>query len=159
MIIKVFFTNFVLFIFLINLNLFNTYFYEGIFCLLISSFLSFLVYKKSENLKYILLILLTSFSINLSFFVLFPVALERSISVNMLREINLKYGESEFNFNQVLEINNSFTNSSEFTNKRIDEQIVSGNIVMNEMGNYSMSKLGKLTLKLFDLVSLIYDIK
>ena len=102
---------------------------------------------------------MTSFSINLSFFVLFPVALERSISVNMLREINLEYGESEFNFNQVLEINNSFTSSSEFTQKRIDEQMVSGNIVMNESGNYSMSKLGKLTLKLFELVSSIYDIK
>ena len=76
---------------------------------------------------------MTSFSINLSFFVLFPVALERSISVNMLREINLEYGESEFNFNQVLEINNSFTSSSEFTQKRIDEQMVSGNIVMNEV--------------------------
>jgi len=159
MIIKVFITNFVLFIFLINLNLFNTYFYEGVFCLLISSFLCFLIYKKSENLKYVLLLLLTSFSINLSFFVLFPVALERSISVNMLREINLEYGESEFNFNQVLEINNSFTSSTEFTQKRIDEQMVSGNIVINESGNYSMSKLGKLTLKLFELVSSIYDIK
>ncbi len=159
MIIKVFITNFVLFIFLINLNLFNTYFYEGVFCLLISSFLCLLLYKKSENLKYVLLLLLTSFSINLSFFVLFPVALERSISVNMLREINLEYGESEFNFNQVLEINNSFTSSSEFTQKRIDEQMVSGNIVMNESGNYSMTKLGKLTLKLFELVSSIYDIK
>tara|TARA_B100001113_G_scaffold46694_1_gene33337 strand:- start:10182 stop:10661 length:480 start_codon:yes stop_codon:yes gene_type:complete len=159
MIIKIFITNFVLFIFLINLNLFDTYFYEGIFCLLISSFLCFFLYKKSENLKYVLLLLITSFSINLSFFVLFPVALERSISVNMLREINLEYGESEFNFNQVLEINNSFTNSSEFTQKRIDEQMVSGNIVISESGNYSMSKLSKLTLKLFELVSLIYDIK
>jgi hypothetical protein len=37
--------------------------------------------------------------------------------------------------------------------------MVSGNIVINESGNYSMSKLGKLTLKLFELVSSIYDIK
>ena len=77
----------------------------------------------------------------------------------MLREINLEYGEGEFNFNQVLEINNSFTSSNEFSQKRIDEQMVSGNIVMNESGNYSMTKLGKLTLKLFELVSSIYDIK
>ena len=77
----------------------------------------------------------------------------------MLREIDLEYGESDFNFNQVLEINKSFTNSNEFTQKRIDEQMVSGNIVMNEDGKYSMSKLGKLTLKLFELVSSIYDIK
>lgn len=159
MIFKIFITNFVLFIFLINLNLFNTYFYEGIFCLMFSSFLCFLIFKKSENLKYVLLVLLTSFSINLSFFVLFPVALERSISVNMLREINLEYGDNDFNFNQVIEINNSFTSSKEFTQKRIDEQMVSGNIVMNEKGNYSLSKLGKLTIKLFELVSKIYDIK
>tara|TARA_Y100000741_G_C18253701_1_gene558164 strand:+ start:1792 stop:2271 length:480 start_codon:yes stop_codon:yes gene_type:complete len=159
MIIKVFITNFVIFIFLINLNLFNTYFYEGVFCLLISSFLCFLFYKKNKNLKYLFLVLLTSFSVNFSFFVLFPVAIERSISVNMLREINKEYGESYFDFNQVLEINNNFTSSNKFTQKRIDEQIVSGNIVINENGKYILSKLGRLTIRLFELVSSIYDIK
>ena len=77
----------------------------------------------------------------------------------MLREINKEYGESYFDFNQVLEINNNFTSSSKFTQKRIDEQIVSGNIVINENGKYILSKLGRLTIRLFELVSSIYDIK
>ena len=77
----------------------------------------------------------------------------------MLREINKEYGESYFDFNQVLEINNNFTSSNKFTQKRIDEQIVSGNILINENGKYILSKLGRLTIKLFELVSSIYDIK
>lgn len=142
-------------------------FYRGIWLLIIISFvflLLALVFNKKFkfNLETLIAAILISISINLSFFVVFPVTFERSVTMFLLNTLN----------------NNNFNNfcsgltKKQLENKLINEYIIKNNAIDKRVNEQKIidfineekscisltSKAGKF-LKLSELIKKIYGIK
>ena len=100
--------------------------------------------------------ILLSFSINIFFFCMVPVTIERSISVFMLNEMNEK------DFYTKKEIENLFIEKYVYEygafDKRFKEQIATGTISKTN-SKYYLNKNGKKLLKKFKFIKNIYNIK
>ena len=87
--IKLFLSLTITFILLLQFDAFritNIYFFDGIYLLIISCVINFLIFRK--KIKNFLVVLIAVFSMNFGFFVLFPVSYERSVSVSLLNNLS-----------------------------------------------------------------------
>lgn len=110
----------------------------------------------SFDIKDCMITILLSFSINIFFFCMVPVTIERSISVFMLNEMNEK------DFYTKKEIENLFIEKYVYEygafDKRFKEQIATGTISKTN-SKYYLNKNGKKLLKKFKFIKNIYNIK
>lgn len=157
----------VIFILLFHTPLFkNTIlFYRGIIFLLLSCTIItpilLLFRKKSSNrvwtYKDIVLSLVLIFNLNLIFFTHLPVTADRSVSVFMLGYLNNNSSKSLTS----QQITNFFTNKYLYEygamNKRLNEQIESGNIMQVENG-YQITKQGQFLMKVYHLIANIFAV-
>lgn len=156
------------FIFLFHTPLFRNIeilFYRGIILLLISCTMMailLLLFKKRVpgriwTYRDIILSLVLIFSLNLVFFTHLPVTADRSISVFMLGYLNNNSDRSLTG----QEITDFFTNKYLYEygamNKRLNEQVESGNVVQIENG-YKISKRGQLIMKIYSFIVRLFAI-
>ena len=154
-VIKIFTVYTIIFVFLINFDIIEIFVYNGIVSMIFSFFITFLIFFKK---KYSLLIsvLVVSISIHFSLFLFVPVTIDRSISVNLLIELNENYKNEYLSKQEISRIINDYTSSSEFVEKRINEQVASKNIVKTPRG-YIFTRSGENLIKLFNIINKIYD--
>tara|TARA_B000000475_G_C15957659_1_gene431526 strand:+ start:749 stop:1006 length:258 start_codon:yes stop_codon:yes gene_type:complete len=83
------------------------------------------------------------------------VTIDRSISVNLLQNLDNEYRNKEFDYSVIEKQIINYTSSKQFIEKRIEEQIASKNIQI--VGKkYSLTNSGKLIVKMFEAVSKLY---
>ena len=116
-----------------------------------------MVYLLFRNkVKNILLIVISVFSINFGFFVLFPVSFERSVSVGLLNNLS-EYSETqEFSELDITKEILKVTSTEQFTDKRIEEQLYTGYLESKE-GKYILSENIKTYLFINNLMSRLYN--
>ena len=94
---------------------------------------------------------------NMVFFTLIPVTVERSVSVFMLSYMDT-YSDRTYTQDQVAEIFvDKYVNEYGAFEKRFDEQLTTGTIVQNPDGTYSITDKGRFIVKLFRLISDVFD--
>ncbi len=154
-VIKIFTVYTIIFIFLINFDIIEIFVYNGIVSMIFSFFITFLIFFKK---KYSMLIsvLVVSISIHFSLFLFVPVTIDRSISVNLLIELNENYKNEYLSKQEISRIINDYTSSNEFVEKRINEQVASKNIDKTSSG-YIFTRSGENLIKLFNIINKIYD--
>jgi hypothetical protein len=142
----------------------NIFFYRGIILLAVTSALMAIFaifYKKSKygifTYRDVALSVVLIFCINLVFFTHLPVTADRSISVFLLGYMN-KYSDKAVTFNEITKI---FTQKYLYEygaiDKRLNEQIVSGNIINN--GNaYKITKQGKSLIEAYVFVADVFNV-
>lgn len=123
---------------------------------MILSFLITLVIFYKKNYKNLLAILIVSISFHFSLFLFIPVTIDRSISVNLLTEIEKNYKNEYLNKEEISKIIREYTTTNEFVEKRIEEQIASKNIKQTSEG-YILTDSGQMLIKIFQLLTKIYD--
>lgn len=144
-----------------KINFIKIFFYKGIINLIIISIIFIvllLIFKKYKNyfdIKDIIIIILLFFLTNIFIFGMIPTTIDRSISVFMLNSIS----KEELSKN---DIENIFIDKYVYKNKafekRINEQIATGTIKKNIKGKYTLTKKGRLFLKLFKIFNKMYNI-
>jgi hypothetical protein len=141
----------------------DIFFYRGIALLCVASvFIGstlFVVRKLIPGviaLKDIYIIILTLVSVNLLFFTHVPVTGERSISVFLLRYMNTKTVVTKEDLRQVFL--QQYIGSEDNIQKRIHEQLVTGDIVQQGKG-YILTSRGKLLMKMYGVVAGLFGIK
>ncbi len=154
---KILFSISISFMLLMQLNFLrisNIYFFDGVYILIfICLMFYFLLRNKVKN---ILVIVISVFSINFGFFVLFPVSFERSVSVGLLNNLS-EYSETqEFSEQDITREILKITSTEQFTNKRIEEQLYTGYLELQE-GKYILSQNIKTYLFINKLMSQLYD--
>ena len=147
------------------LNDINIIFYRGIILLTASCILVFLimiVFKKSHwgplfTYKDVILSIILIACVNLVFFTHFPVTVERSISVFLLNYMN-KHRNEVLTDKEITEVFiNKYLYEFNAIDKRLQEQLASGNIICDVKG-CRISKQGELLIKLFFLIADIFKI-
>lgn len=135
------------------LRITDIYFFDGIYLLVVSLIFSYPFIKIEKKIKNICLIAV--FSMNFGFFVLFPVSYERSVTVQLLTNL------SEIDRSQVISEDYikteiiKITETQEFTEKRIIEQLYTGYILETDDG-YKVSKSINNFIKLKNTISKIF---
>jgi len=142
----------------------NIYFYRGIGLLVITTLLAaamMLIFKKSHwgnflTFKDILLALVLISNLNMTFFTLVPVTVERSVSVYLLGYLN-KTSEPKNKEQITKDFIDVYILKNEAMEKRFEEQEASGNI--NRQGDaISVTEQGRSILRLYNRISDIYNI-
>lgn len=144
-------------------NLIPVYTYYGIASLIIITFILavilFLVYKSNYryfDIKDSIIIILLCFSINILFFGMVPVTLERSISVFML---NYMKDEQEYTKEDIENIFiEKYIYEYQAFEKRFEEQLYTGTIEENE-NIYQISPKGRALVNIFHFIKKIYNVK
>ncbi|MGB9707283.1 MAG: hypothetical protein ACPL1D_00825 [Microgenomates group bacterium] len=105
------------------LTFIRIFFYRGIILLFINTliWMFFLIYLKKFPLERIISLILISFSINLSVFVVFPVTFERSVTMYLLTRIN-DSGQCISKDQLEKDLINEYIIKGKALNKRIEEQ-------------------------------------
>ena len=154
---KVFFSLTITFIFLLQFDVMritSIYFFDGIYLLIIASIINYLIFR--NRTRNILILIITIFSMNFGFFVLFPVSYERSVSVQLLTNLSNEVSNSELTKddikNEIMEI----TSNEEFTDKRIEEQLYTGYLEKTDSG-YRISQTIKNFVMLKSFISTIFN--
>ena len=154
---KVFFSLTITFIFLLQFDVMritSIYFFDGIYLLIIASIINYLIFR--NRTRNILILIITIFSMNFGFFVLFPVSYERSVSVQLLTNLSNEVSNSELTKddirNEIIEI----TSTEEFTGKRIEEQLYTGDLEKTDSG-YRISQTIKNFVMLKSFISTIFN--
>lgn len=152
-----------------NLNILgslNIVFYRGIAVAMLSVFIQIvlmllvvrLLSTKLLWFRDILCITALSFAFNLTFFIVFPVTLERSISTFLLSSLS----KNEANGLTQTEMENRLIQKYVLEKgaipERMQEQIASGNIVKVE-DNYILTEQGKAFLRISESIKKIYKIQ
>ena len=154
---RILFSISILFMLLMQLNFLrisNIYFFDGIYILIFICLMFYLLLR--NKVKNILVIVISVFSINFGFFVLFPVSFERSVSVGLLNNLS-EYSETqEFSEQDITREILKITSTEQFTNKRIEEQLYTGYLELQE-GKYILSQNIKTYLFINKLMSRLYD--
>lgn len=157
-----------IFILLFNTNLFRNitvFFYRGILLLLVASLFTMIIaiivnLVSSRNIftvRDVLLSLVLVFCINLVFFTHVPVTGDRSISVFLLGYMSNQSDKILSNDEITRAFVDRFVYEYGSMDKRLDEQILSGNIFKDKNG-YRITKRGIFLIKLFNLVADIFVI-
>lgn len=144
----------IVFFLLINIGLNKIFFYNGLFSMLLSFLIVLIIFLKSKK-NIVILTLLFSFLLHFTIFLFIPVTVDRSISVNLLIYLDSEYSDELFEYKDIENQIIDYTTSKDFTDKRINEQIASNNIIV-EGNKYKLTSSGKFLVKLFDIVSKIY---
>jgi uncharacterized membrane protein len=157
-----------LFIFLFHTPLFSSisvFFYRGVVLLVVSSFLIILmlVYLKKKafgnliDTRDIILLVTLIFCLNLVFFTLVPVTVDRSMSIFLLGYMN-KHSDAKLTNQQITKVFiEEYVQKNKALNKRFDEQLVSGNIVIKK-GGYQITNQGKSLIHFFQFTADLFGI-
>ncbi|MBR4542354.1 MAG: hypothetical protein IKO54_09395 [Lachnospiraceae bacterium] len=160
--------SFLLLILLIRLPLLkgmHVLMYRGIVMIVLAGILAaalLIVFKEWRKItwlsaKDVVLVFILTCSINMVFFTLIPVTVERSVSVFMLSYMDT-YSDRTYTEDQVAEIFvDKYVNEYGAFEKRFDEQLTTGTIVQNADGTYSITDKGRFIVKLFRLISDVFD--
>ena len=160
--------SFLLLALLIRLPLFkgmHVLMYRGIVMIIIAGILSagmLVLFKKWRKIKWlsakdVVLVFILTCSINMVFFTLIPVTVERSVSVFMLSYMDT-YSDRTYTQDEVAEIFvDKYVNEYGAFEKRFDEQLTTGTIVQNPDGTYSITDKGRFIVKMFRLISDVFD--
>ena len=160
--------SFLLLALLIRLPLFkgmHVLMYRGIVMIIIAGILSagmLVLFKKWRKIKWlsakdVVLVFILTCSINMVFFTLIPVTVERSVSVFMLSSMDT-YSDRTYTQDEVAEIFvDKYVNEYGAFEKRFDEQLTTGTIVQNPDGTYSITDKGRFIVKMFRLISDVFD--
>ena len=154
-IIKIFLTYSIIFFLIINFDFIDILVYNGIFSMVLSFLITLVIFHK-KNYENLLAILIVSISFHFSVFLFIPVTIDRSISVNLLTEIEKNYKNEYLNKEEISKIIREYTTTNEFVEKRIEEQIASKNIKQTSEG-YILTDSGQMLIKIFQLLTKIYD--
>ena len=153
---KLFFTITATFVFLLQfdtLRITKIYFFDGIYLLIIASIINYLIFRNKN--KNIAILIVTVFSMNFGFFVLFPVSYERSVSVQLLTNLSNKT-DLELSEGEIRDEIINITNTEAFTEKRIEEQLYTGYLEQTENG-YKISNTIKNFISLKNFISTIFN--
>ena len=154
--VKLFFSLTFTFIFLLQfdeIRFTKIYFFDGVYLLIIAFIINYIIFRK--RVQNLLVVLIAVFSINFGFFVLFPVSYERSVSVQLLTNLNnsdLELSNDDIR-NEIIKI----TSTEAFAEKRIEEQLYTGYIEQTNNG-YKISKTIKNFVSLKNFISTIFNI-
>lgn len=139
--------------------------YRGIVMIVLAGIMAsvlLVLFKKWRKItwlstKDVVLVFILTCSINMVFFTLIPVTVERSVSVFMLSYMDT-YSDRTYTEDQVAEIFvDKYVDEYGAFEKRFDEQLTTGTIVQNADGTYSITDKGRFIVKLFRLISDIFD--
>ena len=139
--------------------------YRGIVMIVLAGILAsvllvfFKKWRKIEWLsaKDVVLVFILTCSINMVFFTLIPVTVERSVSVFMLSYMDT-YSDRTYTENQVADIFvEKYVNEYGAFEKRFDEQLTTGTIVQNADGTYSITDKGSFIVKMFRAISDVFE--
>lgn len=156
--IKMFLSLTITFIFLLQfdaIRVTSIYFFDGVYLLIIASIINYLIFR--NKMKNVLILVITVFSMNFGFFVLFPVSYERSVSVELLTNLSNESINSELTKDDIRNEIIKITSTEEFTDKRIEEQLYTGYIEKTDNG-YTISQTIKNFLSLKNFISTIFNI-
>lgn len=160
--------SFLILIVLIRMPLFrsiNILMYRGVVMIIIAGIIAsllmalFMKWKKASWLsaKDVIFVFIISCCINMVFFTLFPVTVERSVSVFMLSLMDenseIAYSEEQITAMFV----DKYVDEYGAFEKRFEEQSVTGTIEKNSDGTYSITDKGRFFVKVFRLISDIFD--
>ena len=107
--------------------------------------------------KDVVLVFILTCSINMVFFTLIPVTVERSVSVFMLSYMDT-YSDRTYTEDEVAEIFvEKYVDEYGAFEKRFDEQLTTGTIVQNEDGTYNITDKGRFIVKMFRAISDVFD--
>ncbi|MBR4816768.1 MAG: hypothetical protein IKZ73_05795 [Lachnospiraceae bacterium] len=160
--------SFLLLVLLIRLPIFSgmhVLMYRGIVLIVISGIIAsalLVLFKKLKGItwlsaKDVVLVFILCCSINMVFFTLIPVTVERSVSVFMLSYMDT-YDERTYTEDEISEIFvDKYVNEYGAFEKRFDEQLTTGTIEKNADGSYSITSKGRLIVKLFRLISDVFE--
>ena len=138
--------------------------YRGIVMIVIAGILAsvlLILYRKNQKItwlsaKDVILVFILTCSINMVFFTLIPVTVERSVSVFMLSYMD-NYSD-HYTQDQIAEIFvDKYVNEYGAFEKRFDEQLTTGSIEQNPDGTYSITDKGRFIVKMFRLISDVFD--
>ena len=139
--------------------------YRGIVMIVLSGILAsglLVLFKKWRKVSWLsakdaVLVFILTCSINMVFFTLIPVTVERSVSVFMLSYMDT-YPDRTYTEEEVAEIFvDKYVNEYGAFEKRFDEQLTTGSIEQNADGTYSITSKGKFIVKMFRLISGMFD--
>lgn len=139
--------------------------YRGIVMVILAGILAsvlLVVFKKWRKIEWlsakdVVLVFILTCSINMVFFTLIPVTVERSVSVFMLSYMDT-YSERTYTEDQVAEIFvEKYVNEYGAFEKRFDEQLTTGTIVQNADGTYSITDKGRFIVKMFRAISDVFE--
>ena len=152
---------------LLHTNLFNNMnvlFYRGIALIFVDMIILFIVLKLLSDrflkidIKDIICIILVSFSINITFFTLVPVTIERSVTCFTLG----KFDTSENKTLNKSDIEKVFIDSYVYENgafdKRFEEQVTTGSIEKIENDEYRLTKRGENLINMFHFIAKLYNV-
>ena len=160
--------SFLLLILLIRLPLLkgmHVLMYRGIVMIILAGILAsvlLVVFKKWRKIEWlsakdVVLVFILTCSINMVFFTLIPVTVERSVSVFMLSYMDT-YSDRTYTEDQVAEIFvEKYVNEYGAFEKRFDEQLTTGTIVQNADGTYSITDKGRFIVKMFRAISDVFE--
>lgn len=154
--------------------------YRGIVMIVLAGIISsvlLVLFKKLRKItwlsaKDVVLVFILTCSINMVFFTLIPVTVERSVSVFMLSYMDTYSAETEntanvsgdgnlnghFTQGQIADIFvDKYVNEYGAFEKRFDEQLTTGSIEQNADGTYSITDKGRFIVKMFRLISDVFD--
>ena len=138
--------------------------YRGIVMIVIAGILAsvlLILYRKNQKItwlsaKDVILVFILTCSINMVFFTLIPVTVERSVSVFMLSYMD-NYSD-HYTQDQIAEIFvDKYVYEYGAFEKRFDEQLTTGSIEQNPDGTYSITDKGRFIVKMFRLISDVFD--
>lgn len=139
--------------------------YRGIVMIILAGILAsvlLVVFKKWRKIEWlsakdVVLVFILTCSINMVFFTLIPVTVERSVSVFMLSYMDT-YSDRTYTEDEVAKIFvEKYVDEYGAFEKRFDEQLTIGTIVQNADGTYSITDKGRFIVKLFRLISDVFD--
>lgn len=153
------------YIFLFNVDLsINTFFYKGLLIVFISILFQYFFLYQLNKLNYFLLnhlhihiVSISTFCFILLLHTLILTSLDRAISVYFISLMNhekngLTSKEIKTNFYE------EYFEAEKAIERRIKEQLITGNIV-NRDEKYFITKRGKITFKIFVVLSKLFNIK
>lgn len=133
----------------IDIPLFSSIlFYRGLelilLILLVYAFLYFFTSRNEKTIKYSSAFFSAgciSFAINMSFLIVVPVTLDRSVSVFLLADMYNRGGvvSSEQLKNDFIQI---YVEQYKAIDRRLEEQVKSGNVAVTQNGNYELTTRG-----------------
>ena len=160
--------SFFLLVLLVRLPLFSgisVLMYRGIILIVLASGMSvglMFAFKKLKKISWLgvkdaVLVFILCGSINMVFFTLVPVTVERSVSVFMLSYMDT-YEDKTYTEEEISKIFiDKYVYEYEAFRKRFDEQLATGSIEENPDGSYSITSKGKFIVKLFRTVSDLFE--
>ena len=155
--IKLFLSLTITFILLLQFDAFritNIYFFDGIYLLIISCVINYLIFRK--KIKNFLVVLIAVFSMNFGFFVLFPVSYERSVSVSLLNNLSEEKINAPITKEQLQNEIKQITDNDTFLEKRINEQLYTGYLA-EVNGEYILTNRIKNFVSLQNLISVLFN--